>query len=182
MEWKDIPDFEGYQVSDTGLVRTHNKITYTEHHGARHWQDRILKFKNAEKSKRNQARVDLWKDGKPHCFVVARLVAFTFFGADINDHSLTVNHIDGNWHNNDLRNLELISLAANIKHGFENGLYHTCNKTRVINKLTGEKTECRSEADACRVIGKSHSYINVKRKQGKNENEKFRWESILRGE
>ena len=120
MIWKDIPNFEGYQVSDTGLVRTHNKVTCTEYHGIRHWKNRILKFKNAEKTKRNQARVDLWKDGKPHSFVVARLVAFTFFEADINDHSLTVNHIDGDWQNNNLQNLELISLAANIKHGFEN--------------------------------------------------------------
>lgn len=177
MVWKDIPNFEGYQVSDTGLVRTHNKVTYTEHHGVRHWKDRILKFKNAYKTKRNQARVDLWKDGKPYCFIVARLVAFTFYEVDINDHSLTVNHIDGNWKNNNLQNLEIVSLAENIKHGFENGLFPYCKKIKLVDKLTGETIICRSEAQASRVMGKSHGYVFTMNKIGRQENERFYWES-----
>ena len=67
--WKDIKDFEGYQVSNLGRVRTHNKITFTKMHGKRYWKDRILLFKPSTDSKRkdNQGtgfRVDLWKDGK----------------------------------------------------------------------------------------------------------------------
>ena len=33
--WKDIPNFEGYQVSNLGRVRTFNKITHTNKHGDR---------------------------------------------------------------------------------------------------------------------------------------------------
>lgn len=36
-EWKDIPNYDGYQVSNMGRVRTHNKITYTQKHGLRKW-------------------------------------------------------------------------------------------------------------------------------------------------
>ena len=39
--WKDIPDYAGYQVSNKGRVRTHNKTTFTKIHGVRHWKDRI---------------------------------------------------------------------------------------------------------------------------------------------
>ena len=43
--WKDIPRYPGYQAPNLGRIRTHNKTTYTERHGERHWKDRILKFK-----------------------------------------------------------------------------------------------------------------------------------------
>jgi hypothetical protein len=176
MKWKDIPNFAGYQVSDTGLVRTHNKITHTEKHGDRHWKDRVLKFKNAPKAKRNQPRVDLWKDGKPYSFIVARLVAFTFLEVDISNHDLTVNHIDGDWKNNNLSNLELISLADNIRHGFDNGLYTSCNKVKVTNKLTGDVVFCRSQSEGDRIIGRKEGYISAMKKQNKNENEQFKWQ------
>ena len=68
--WKDIPNYNGYQVSNLGRIRTHNKITFTKKHGLRHWKDRILSFKpftnSNQKSKQGMGyRVDLWKDGKP---------------------------------------------------------------------------------------------------------------------
>ena len=46
--WKDIPNFDGYQVSNCGRVRTYNKITFTNKHNIRHWKIRILipKVKN----------------------------------------------------------------------------------------------------------------------------------------
>lgn len=119
--WKDIPNFEGYQVSNLGRVRTHNKITYTKMHGDRHWKDRILKYKG--QTYETGYRVDLWKNGKPNTMLVARLVAFTFYDEDINNHKLTVDHIDGNRFNNKLENLELISLAENIRRAFKNGLH-----------------------------------------------------------
>ena len=80
--WKDIPNYNGYQVSNLGRIRTYNKITYKK--GIkRHWKNRILKYKS--KSYNPGYRVDLWKDGKPKTLLVARLVAFTFFNKDINN-------------------------------------------------------------------------------------------------
>lgn len=80
--WKDIPGYEGYQASTLGRIRSYNKITYTERHGCRHWKDRILSFKPSSVSKHSSSqgtgyRVDLWKNGKPHSLLVARLIATT---------------------------------------------------------------------------------------------------------
>ena len=72
--WRDIPNYTGYQVSNKGRVRTHNKTTFTKIHGVRHWKDRILKFKGETYD--TGYRVDLWKEGKPYTKLVARLVAF----------------------------------------------------------------------------------------------------------
>ena len=179
MKWKDIKGFEGYQVSDTGLVRTHDKVTHTSRCTTRHWKDRILKPKRSKKAKRNQERVDLWKDGVPYGFLVARLVAFTFYDEDIFNRELTVNHIDGNWRNNNLQNLELISLQANIKHGFENGLFAAmCHPIKLTNKQTGETIICRSEAEAGRKMGMSCGYVHSRKQRGLYENDKYFWEPI----
>lgn len=179
MTWKDIKGFPGYQVSDTGLVRTHNKISHTERHGNRHWQDRILKPKKSYHSKRNQERVDLWKDGKPYGFIVARLVAFTFLDENVFDRGLTVNHIDGNWHNNDISNLELISLRANIQHAHANGLYDSRYvPVKITNKLTGEIRTCKSQTEAGELMGKSKGYLCMCKNHSRTENSEFSWEWI----
>lgn len=87
--WKDIPKYEGYQASNLGRIRTHNKITYTKKHGVRHWKDRILKYKSVNSN--TGYRVDLWINGEPKTFLVARLVATTFL-EDLIETSMTVNH------------------------------------------------------------------------------------------
>ncbi len=128
-KWLDIPNFDGYQVSNLGRVRTYNKISSSKLYKVRHWKNRILKFKG--KTYETGYRVDLWKDGKPHTKLVARLVAFTFYVKDINDLTLTVNHIDGNRFNNVLNNLEIISLKENIQHAFRTGLQPNQIKVRI---------------------------------------------------
>ena len=95
MIWKDIPNFEGYQVSDTGLVRTHN--------------------------------------------------------------------------------LELISLADNIRHGFDNGLYPSCKTVTLANKKTKEALSFRSMAQAEKYMGKGHGYLSNAVKHGRTGNAEYTW-------
>lgn len=179
MEWRDIPNFDGYQVSNTGKVRTHNKVTFTEHHGYRHWKDRVLVPKvGINKRNRGDERVDLWKDGKPHTFIIARLEAFTFFGGDISDSTITVNHKDGNFNNNNLDNLELISLADNIRHGFENGLYSSAVSVAITNKQTGETNTYKSLSAASRYVGKYPGYVSGLFRRGKSEDKLYRYEKL----
>lgn len=179
MEWRDIPDFDGYQVSDTGIVRTHNKVTFTERHGFRHWKDRELSPKvGISKRNRGDKRVDLWKNGKPHGFKVARLVAFTFLGEDISNTKLTVNHIDGDFNNNNLSNLEIISLGDNIRHGFDTGLYNCCVGVKVTNKETGESETFRSMSRASKALGKNKGYISAIFCRGETEDDQYYFEKI----
>jgi hypothetical protein len=176
--WKDIPDYNGYQVSNLGRVRTYRKTTYTKRHGIREWRDRILKFKSTNKNAyRTGYRVDLWKDGKPHTMLVARLVAFTFYGEDINNHELTVDHIDGNRFNNNLENLELVSLKENIQRAFKNNLMPT-KSIKLINKKTGEEHLFYSMSKTSTFLKRNKGYISSCVKKNKFENEEYKWELV----
>lgn len=176
--WADIRNYEGlYQVSNLGRVRTHkDKVTYTERHGYRKWKQRILKYKNDDD--RVGYRVDLWKNGKPRTFLVARLVAFTFYSEDYNNRKLTVNHKDGNRMNNQLNNLELLTLEENIYHAFETGLYNSCKRIKVTNKYTNEVIQLNSMAKASKYLGHNAGYISGKMKSGINENSVYKWELV----
>lgn len=175
-EWRDIVEYEGYQVSNLGRVRTHNKITYTEKHGLRHWKDRILKYKG--NTYKTGYRVDLWKDGKNKTFLVARLVAFTFFNKDINNRQLTVNHIDGNRFNNSIDNLELISLKENIQHGFRTNLYHTSKKVELKDKITGTVIYPSSLSEGSKLINRYAGYLAEMIKKDIWENDKYVWKIL----
>lgn len=151
--WKDIPDYNGYQVSNKGRVRTHNKTTYTKRHGIRHWKNRILKYKG--KNYKTGYRVSLWKNGKCKDYLVARLVLSTFTNVDINT-DLTVNHKDGNRFNNILDNLEWLTRADNIRYGFEHNQYRQ-DKTILYNN--DEKYIFRSKSKADEFLNRTNGYI-----------------------
>lgn len=173
--WKDIPNYKGYQVSNLGRVRTYNKITYKQ--GIkRKWKNRILKYKG--ETYNTGYRVDLWKDGKNKTFLVARLVAFTFYNQDINNHKLTVDHIDGNRLNNNLDNLELVSLAENIKRGFDKGLYSCQKKVKIIDKKTNIEKLFNSLSKGSQFMNYNNGYLSGKIKDNIFENDKYKWELI----
>ncbi len=174
--WLDIPNFEGYQVSNLGQVRTHNKISSSSLYKIRRWKDRILKYKS--KSAKTGYRVDLWKDGKPHTLLVARLVAFTFYGQDINNHNLTVNHIDGNRFNNKLSNLELVSIKENIQHAFRTGLASSQIKVKIEDKITGTVIYPSSLVQGSKLINQNEKYLSNKIKNNAYENDRYKWELI----
>lgn len=174
-EWKNIVDYPGYQVSNIGRVRTYEKITYTRKHGKRNWKNRVLKYKS--KSYSTGYRVDLWKNGKPKSFLVARLVAFTFYNKDINNHDLTVNHIDGNRLNNNINNLEIITLKENIQHAFRIGLQHQI-KVKITDKITGTVIYPSSLSEGSKIINQNIGYLSSKIKRNVFENQKYVWEVL----
>lgn len=79
------------------------------------------KYENRYRSEQKKdARVNLWKGGKEHTFLVSRLVAMTW--CDGYEDGLTVNHIDGNPMNNRVDNLEWMTHRDNVRQAFEDGL------------------------------------------------------------
>lgn len=162
--WKDIENYPGYQVSNKGRVRTHNKTSYTKKHGIRHWKNRILHFKSCDK--KTGYRVDLWKNGKPKTFLVCRLVATTFL-EDLIDTTMTVNHKDGNRLNNNVENLEWLSREDNIRHAFETDLCTSQKHTVIINTSTGAKAKFRSMAQAGQFFNQHTEYISELVKKNK---------------
>ena len=164
-EWRDIPGYEGiYQASNTGCIRTaEGKTTFSRRHGMRVWKQRVLKQK-CNGTKRNDCRIELWKDGKHKTWLVSRLIALAW--CDGYTTGMTVNHIDGNHLNNNANNLEWVSRADNIRHGFETGLYATQKKCVLINE-NGDRKMFRSQSQASRSIGRSDQYIANKILRGR---------------
>lgn len=169
--WKDIPDYKGlYQVSNYGRIKSlfyQNNVV-----NKKYYREKILKQKT---NKDNSMRVELYKNKKHKTFLVHRLVAFTFYNEDINNHNLTVNHIDGNRLNNKIENLELISLADNIRHGFNTGLYHTQKPIKLTNKNNNYDKVFRSMSEASIIMNKNKGYISQKIRKGIFEDKNFKW-------
>jgi hypothetical protein len=111
--WKDIKDYKGhYQVSNLGRVKSIKNNT-----------EKILKIANISNG---YLGICLCKDGIQSTKKIHRLVADAFLELDS---TLQVNHIDGNKHNNNLSNLEVVNCRANVQK------YHLSKSGR--NKLMG---------------------------------------------
>lgn len=158
--WRDIPGYEGiYQASNMGAIRTHEgKTTYTEHHGIRHWKQRILKQKHCKSAHgRVDPKVSLWKDGKEKTWLVSRLVCLAWCEGYAD--GLTVNHINGNTLDNRAENLEWVTLSENIQKGFETGLYAS-NQSPVQLVSAGRVLPFSSMAEASRFVGRNARYVS----------------------
>lgn len=153
--WKDIPGYEGiYQASTLGNIRTvEGKTTSNKRCATRHWKSRILKGRGDHYS--TGKRVSLWKDGEVKDALVARVVASTFLG--VPPEGFTVNHIDGNRLNNHIDNLEWLSLADNIRHGFATGLYPT---KKVILQKEDNLLEFVSMSECDKFLRRSKGYTS----------------------
>lgn len=161
--WKDIPGYESlYEASDKGNIRTkEGKTTSSARFEKRTWKQRILKQKYRKaKNGRLDAMVTLWKENKPHYYLVSRLVAATFCGNMLHT-AMTVNHIDGNPLNNSASNLEWMSRIDNIKYGFLNGQYSSIAKAiSVTNKNDGWIIYAESYSEMDRKLGQYHGYTS----------------------
>ena len=101
--WKDIPSYEGlYQVSNLGRVKSlgnryhrHNEI--------------LLKPK---KDKYGYHIVTLYKNSRPKCYSIHRLVMMSFVGKS----NLTVNHKNEIKTDNKLDNLEYMTNKDNVRY------------------------------------------------------------------
>lgn len=113
-EWRDVPNFEGYQVSSLGKVRSVDRFC-GDRRGVIH--GKLLKpFIN----RRGYLEVNLYKNSKSTTKIIHRLVAKAFISNDFNKPQ--VNHIDGNKLNNKVINLEWMSNSENQLHAYKLGL------------------------------------------------------------
>ena len=103
--WKDIPGFNGvYQVNNFGVIKS---LKFNK--------EKILKTYDSN----GYRKVDLQINKNKRKCSVHRLVAAAFLDLDLDDESCIVNHIDGVKHNNNLQNLELVSIAENTADGIK---------------------------------------------------------------
>lgn len=116
--WKDVVGYEGYyQVSNLGRVRSLDRMVRGSSNNIRIAKGRMLKFCDL---KDGYLGVGLHKCGKALTKSVHRVVIEAF--ADNLENKPTVNHKDGNKHNNCIDNLEWSTYSENNLHAYKTGL------------------------------------------------------------
>ena len=164
--WREITGYEGYyEVNERGQVRSVDRYV-TESTGANKGRRRFLRgkiMKLTETSSRDKSSgylvVDLHKNGVSKIIPVHVLVAASFIP---NTNNLpTVNHIDGNKHNNNVENLEWSSFADNNTHA----LLHHLREPRgvAVMQYTLEGIPIQkycSVSEAARITGISRGMIS----------------------
>lgn len=157
MQWRAIQGYEGYyEVSDSGLVRSLDRIIPEARFGQRRVRGRMMKL--TVNSDRYMV-VNLRKNGTTYVAFVHRLVAQAFIPNPY--HYPVVNHINGNKQNNEVSNLEWATYTENNIHALLNYL------RQPRGTMIAMVTECgyierlfRSSYEAARITGISHSMIS----------------------
>lgn len=118
--WKDINGYNGhYQISNHGNVRSFKN--------SRHGISEKSKLLSTPKLKNGYNCVGLSNNGKVTTKYIHHLVADAFIPNP--KCKPQINHIDGNKENNNVSNLEWVTVSENCIHANKNGL---------INKAKGE--------------------------------------------
>lgn len=139
--WKDILQYDGqYQISNDGQVRSFKRSKS---------QPRMIKpFEDRD----GYLCVRLVKNGSKHQYRIHRLVAETFILN--NNHKPTVNHIDGDKHNNTVSNLEWATYSEQIRHVVDNNL-RSSQSVQVVCIETGQKFPSKRSAETTLGIRKN---------------------------
>lgn len=121
-EWKTVPEFEDYQVSNKGRVKCRKRIVNWGN-SEKEQPERIVKQSQfAGVSKYNTyLGVDITSSGKKKHYQTHVLVLMCF-KPNTSGQKLESNHIDGDNFNNCVDNLEWCSHSDNIFHSYKNKL------------------------------------------------------------
>jgi len=153
--WKSANEYEGYEVSDTGIVRGIDRFIPLPDGRKRFIPGRII---TPRINNYGYVQVRLSKLGESKTFLVHRLVAMAFIE---NPENLPqVNHLSGNKLDNSVENLCWTDASGNALHAYQTGLNTNCGCTHrlavaVIDTVTGE-IYC-TEKDFCDRYGINYS-------------------------
>lgn len=130
--WKDIKEYEGlYQVSNLGRIKSLPKYRKA-YNGGYITKERML---NGYPNSTGYLRVFLKKNGREKKFFIHRLVAECFI--ENKDNKPEVNHIDSDFLNNNVNNLEWVNHQENMQHAWKSGrLNHIVD----VGKKYGKRT------------------------------------------
>lgn len=153
IEFRDIPGFPGYIISNTGKIYSMFSNKYLSS-----FIDNL-----------GYEQVILYKD-KKRCYKrIHRLMYETWFKPD-SDKTL-INHINGNKLDNRLINLELVTNSENVVHAYNMGLYESKPiKILAIHKKTNENLIFNSIRECATVLNINRKTLSSILKNNKVNN------------
>ena len=108
-EWRAIPNWESYEVSNMGRIRSVDRVIYEKPtNKVRHLKGKMLKLRYDQ---HGYIQAQLKHNGKHKLLKVHRAVAMAFIPNPLN--KPCVNHLDNNPANNTVDNLEWCTLKEN---------------------------------------------------------------------
>ena len=148
--WKDVVGWEEfYQVSNLGRIKAKERVMYYDRNLGRGIEKKKVKEK-IRKPKLNKhtgyLMVGLNCKGKAVNVTVHSMVAKAFienYKAEGKGKGKCTNHKDGNKLNNCVENLEVIPIADNVRHMFNNGLTTSNHRVKYENVIYISKTDMR---------------------------------------
>ena len=142
--FKDIEGFEGvYQISDLGNVKSVSRIVLKNGKHPFLLKERIL---TPSKNKEGYYRVGLTKEGKLITKLIHVLVARAFLNHNTSGYDIIVDHKNNIKSDNNLSNIQLISVRENTSKDKKNGssqfrgVYWNKNKQRWVSRIRIGKT------------------------------------------
>lgn len=123
-EWRPIPGYERYEVSNYGRFR---RV--------------MLPFASGGKKQKARLAIALWNGHRrKHTMMVHRVVALAFLGP--RPQGMEINHKDGNPNNNRASNLEYLTPAQNRQHAVENRLFSVTAACAASLEKSANRTSC----------------------------------------
>lgn len=117
--WKNVAGYEGiYQVSNIGRVKSLGRLVQN-HSGTSYFRPEQIKTLS-ERPENGYVVTRLYKNNKGTNCYVHRLVAEAFIANPENKE--TVNHKNGDKHDNSVENLEWSTYTENNEHAYKTGL------------------------------------------------------------
>ena len=148
-EWKGIKGFEGlYSVSTMGRVKSIGRVVKCGKggKGTRIMDDRILSGSEKDyKGKVKYKLVRLRKDGKYYSFPIHQLVAMAFLDHTPSGMIAVVDHINGNKHDNRLKNLQIVSHSENMERSWVQNSIVFQQLKKEIEELKEENAKLRAK-------------------------------------
>ena len=169
--WKDIYDFDGYQVSNLGRVRTFwRKKHYDEGYGTYRCLGNQPMIMSQSDDGNGYMKVCLYSNrtGKRYCKKVHRLVAEAFIPIPDDDQEYTVDHIKSGREgklNNSTSNLRWITRRENIQKAYRDGccderIFRSQKPISVTDLWTDEELYFQSVRDVADYIDVNRSTIS----------------------
>lgn len=134
--WKDIHNFNHYEISSLGRVRNKNTQLILKQYLDKYGYPFVSLSDSAKRGSKNRHKKE----------TIHRLVAVAFIDNPLNKPE--VNHIDANKSNYNINNLEWVTKKENSQHAYKKGLYKIATHEELVKMAHNNKrNKCVAKLD-----------------------------------